>query len=69
LLAFLLSIYLFIALYLSITAQLGGEPFYVQEVVEQIATGRLDTSIALNNQDDSSLLAPSGKCAINCAIR
>jgi methyl-accepting chemotaxis protein len=57
LLAFLLSIYLFIALYLSITAQLGGEPFYVQEVVEQIATGRLDTSIALNSQDDSSLLA------------
>ena len=57
LLAFLLSIYLFIALYLSITAQLGGEPFYVQEVVEQIATGRLDTSIALNGQDESSLLA------------
>ncbi|QBJ78510.1 methyl-accepting chemotaxis protein [Aquitalea sp. USM4] len=57
LLAFLLSIYLFIALYLSITAQLGGEPFYVQEVVEQIATGRLDTSIALNSQDESSLLA------------
>ena len=57
LLAFLLSIYLFIALYLSITAQLGGEPFYVQEVVEQIATGRLDTSIALHNQDESSLLA------------
>jgi methyl-accepting chemotaxis protein len=57
LLAFLLSIYLFIALYLSITAQLGGEPFYVQEVVEQIATGRLDTSITLNGQDDSSLLA------------
>ncbi|WP_199101934.1 methyl-accepting chemotaxis protein [Aquitalea sp. ASV11] len=55
--AFLLSTYLFIALYLSITAQLGGEPFYVQEVVEQIATGRLDTSIALNGQDESSLLA------------
>ncbi|WP_089085823.1 methyl-accepting chemotaxis protein [Aquitalea magnusonii] len=55
--AFLLSTYLFIALYLSITAQLGGEPFYVQEVVAQIAAGRLDTRIALQEEDDSSLLA------------
>ncbi|RQO76921.1 hypothetical protein DBR44_04425 [Aquitalea sp. FJL05] len=55
--AFLLSTYLFIALYLSITAQLGGEPFYVQSVVEQIATGRLDTRIDLQGKDDSSLLA------------
>ncbi|MBA4709634.1 methyl-accepting chemotaxis protein [Aquitalea aquatica] len=55
--AFLLSTYLFIALYLSITAQLGGEPFYVQSVVEQIAAGRLDTRIELQGRDDSSLLA------------
>ena len=56
-LALLVSSGLFIALYMSITAQLGGEPFYVQEVVEQIATGRLDTSITLLANDDSSLLA------------
>ena len=56
-LAFLLSIYLFVTLYLSITAQLGGEPFYVQEVVEQIATGRLDTSINLDEHNQVSLLA------------
>ena len=55
--AFLLSTYLFIALYLSITAQLGGEPFYVQNVVEQIATGRLDTRIELQGKDETSLLA------------
>jgi len=55
--AMLLSAYLFIALYLSITAQLGGEPFYVQEIVEQIATGRLDTRINLKDKDDISLLA------------
>lgn len=56
-LALLVSSGLFIALYMSITAQLGGEPFYVQEIVEQIATGRLDTSITLQENDDSSLLA------------
>lgn len=56
-LALLVSSGLFIALYMSITAQLGGEPFYVQEIVEQIAIGRLDTSITLQENDDSSLLA------------
>jgi|GEM_PF-573537 len=55
--AFLLSTALFIVLYLSITAQLGGEPFYVQDVVEQIATGRLDTQIKLGEKDESSLLS------------
>lgn len=53
----LLSTYLFITLYLSITAQLGGEPFYVQEVVQQIAAGKLDTSIQLKSKDGNSLLA------------
>ncbi|WP_287881616.1 methyl-accepting chemotaxis protein [Aquitalea sp.] len=56
-LALLVTTALFITLYMSITAQLGGEPFYVQEVVAQIAAGRLDTSITLLANDDSSLLA------------
>ncbi|PRP69392.1 hypothetical protein BUE93_16545 [Chromobacterium amazonense] len=55
--AMLLAIFLFQQLYLSITLQLGGEPFYVQEVVEQIASGRLDTRIQLRDKDESSLLA------------
>ncbi|WP_293762920.1 methyl-accepting chemotaxis protein [uncultured Aquitalea sp.] len=55
--ALLLSAYLFIALYLSITAQLGGEPFYVQEVVQQIASGKLDTRISIEDKDGDSLLA------------
>ncbi|MEJ8674730.1 methyl-accepting chemotaxis protein [Chromobacterium amazonense] len=55
--AMLLAIFLFHQLYLSITLQLGGEPFYVQEAVEQIASGRLDTRIQLRDGDEASLLA------------
>ncbi|UTH72446.1 methyl-accepting chemotaxis protein [Chromobacterium sp. IIBBL 290-4] len=55
--AMLAAIFLFHQLYLSITLQLGGEPFYVQEVVAQIASGRLDTRIELRDRDESSLLA------------
>ncbi|OHX13017.1 methyl-accepting chemotaxis protein [Chromobacterium sphagni] len=55
--AMLLAIFLFQQLYLSITLQLGGEPFYVQQVVEQLAAGRLDTQIQLRRQDSQSLLA------------
>ncbi|MCD4503322.1 methyl-accepting chemotaxis protein [Chromobacterium piscinae] len=53
----LLAIFLFHQLYLSITLQLGGEPLYVQQVVEQLAAGRLDTRIHLRDRDDLSLLA------------
>ncbi|WP_168209739.1 methyl-accepting chemotaxis protein [Chromobacterium paludis] len=53
----LAAILLFQQLYMSITSQLGGEPFYVQEVVEQIASGRLDTRIQLRDNDETSLLA------------
>ncbi|POZ64023.1 methyl-accepting chemotaxis protein [Chromobacterium alticapitis] len=55
--AMLLAIFLFHQLYLSITLQLGGEPLHVQEVVEQIASGRLDTRIQLRDGDETSLLA------------
>ncbi|QBJ79098.1 methyl-accepting chemotaxis protein [Aquitalea sp. USM4] len=53
----LLSAYLFVTLYMSITMQLGGDPFYVQKVVQQIASGRLDTEIKLRDQATDSLLA------------
>ncbi|MGY8626828.1 methyl-accepting chemotaxis protein [Chromobacterium violaceum] len=53
----LLAIFLFHQLYLSITLQLGGEPRYVQQVVEQLAAGRLDTRIHLRERDELSLLA------------
>ncbi|WP_047249665.1 methyl-accepting chemotaxis protein [Chromobacterium subtsugae] len=53
----LLAIFLFQQLYLSITLQLGGEPLYVQQVVEQLAAGRLDTRIQLRDRDEISLLA------------
>ncbi|BBF86133.1 methyl-accepting chemotaxis protein [Aquitalea magnusonii] len=53
----LLSAYLFVTLYMSITLQLGGDPFYVQKVVQQIASGRLDTEIKLRDQATDSLLA------------
>jgi methyl-accepting chemotaxis protein len=53
----LLSAYLFVALYMSITMQLGGNPFYVQKVVQQIASGRLDTDIQLRDEAADSLLA------------
>ncbi|AXE29026.1 hypothetical protein DK842_03320 [Chromobacterium phragmitis] len=55
--AMLLAIFLFHQLYLSITLQLGGEPMYVQQVVEQLASGRLDTRIHLRDRDETSLLA------------
>ncbi|WP_434633396.1 methyl-accepting chemotaxis protein [Chromobacterium sp. CV08] len=55
--AMLLAIFLFHQLYLSITLQLGGEPGYVQQVVEQLAAGRLDTRIHLRERDELSLLA------------
>lgn len=55
--AMLLASFLFHQLYLSITLQLGGEPFYVQSVVEQLASGRLSTHINLREQDKDSLLA------------
>ena len=53
----LLSAYLFVTLYMSITMQLGGDPFYVQKVVQQIASGRLDTEIKLRDEATDSLLA------------
>jgi methyl-accepting chemotaxis protein len=53
----LLSAYLFVTLYMSITLQLGGDPFYVQKVVQQIASGRLDTEIKLRDEAADSLLA------------
>ena len=57
----LLASFLFHQLYLSITLQLGGEPFYVQSVVEQLAAGQLGIQIQLRAQDDSSLLASIGQ--------
>ncbi|WP_162787958.1 methyl-accepting chemotaxis protein [Chromobacterium haemolyticum] len=59
--AMLLASFLFHQLYLSITLQLGGEPFYVQSVVEQLAAGQLGTRIQLREQDSNSLLASIGK--------
>ena len=56
----LLASFLFHQLYLSITLQLGGEPFYVQSVVEQLAAGQLGIQIQLRAQDNSSLLAAIG---------
>jgi len=55
--AMLVSALMFVLLYVSITAQLGGEPFYVQHVVQQIAAGQLNTHIALRAGDDKSVLA------------
>ncbi|WP_179958202.1 methyl-accepting chemotaxis protein [Chitinimonas arctica] len=55
--AILAVLLLFVALYRSITRQLGGEPFYVEGIVKRIADGRLDTQIDVQAGDDSSLLA------------
>ncbi|MDK2125580.1 methyl-accepting chemotaxis protein [Parachitinimonas caeni] len=57
LLASLATLVLFLALYRSITAQLGGEPFYVESVVKRLADGRLDTEVTLRPHDTESLLA------------
>lgn len=57
LIAMLLAGFLFHQLYLSITLQLGGEPFYVQKIVKQLAAGQLNTEIYLRKQDSHSLLA------------
>ncbi|GGY22322.1 methyl-accepting chemotaxis protein [Paludibacterium paludis] len=53
----LLAGFLFHQLYLSITLQLGGEPFYVQRIVEQLAARRLDTDIRLRAHDTTSFLS------------
>nr|WP_199065412.1 methyl-accepting chemotaxis protein [Chromobacterium sp. ASV5] len=55
--AMLLAVFLFHQLYLSITHQLGGEPFYVQGVVDQLAHGRLNLEVKLRDGDRDSLLA------------
>ncbi|RBH51548.1 hypothetical protein C3F00_033585, partial [Pseudomonas sp. MWU13-2860] len=57
----LLASFLFHRLYLSSTLQLGGKPFYVQSVVEQLAAGQLGIQIQLRAQDNSSLLAAIGQ--------
>ncbi|PHV11195.1 methyl-accepting chemotaxis protein [Chitinimonas sp. BJB300] len=48
---------LFIALYRSITGQLGDEPSQVEAIVKRIAEGKLDTEIKLRPGDQDSLLA------------
>ncbi|MGQ5524785.1 methyl-accepting chemotaxis protein [Chitinimonas sp. PSY-7] len=48
---------LFIALYRSITGQLGGEPSLVESIVKRIAEGKLDTAVELRTGDQDSLLA------------
>ena len=42
----LVTAYLFFALYVSITEDLGGEPFYVSDTIRRIAQGRLSADIA-----------------------
>jgi methyl-accepting chemotaxis protein len=41
----------------SLTRQLGGEPTYVQEIVRQVAEGRLDLDVRLRDGDEHSMLA------------
>jgi len=49
----------FIAAYISrnLSRQLGGEPGYAVNIMEQIAAGKLDTAITLKADDEKSLLA------------
>lgn len=48
-----------IALFISrnLARQLGGEPAYAVDIMQQIAAGKLHTDIALNANDQNSLLA------------
>jgi len=49
----------FIALFISrnLSRQLGGEPAYAVDIMQQIAAGKLNTDITINANDHSSLLA------------
>lgn len=53
----LATAYLFFALYVSITEDLGGEPFYVSDTIKRIAQGRLNTDIALPAGGSDSVMA------------
>ncbi|WP_137938774.1 methyl-accepting chemotaxis protein [Chitinivorax sp. B] len=56
-LAIVVTLVLFVAMYRSLIAQLGGEPRYAAQIVSDITAGRLDTPIDLRPDDQSSLLA------------
>jgi signal transduction histidine kinase/ActR/RegA family two-component response regulator len=56
-LCMLASVLMFIWLYLSIKAQFGGDPFYVQSVIRKIAQGELNTPISVSCGDGSSVLS------------